>query len=119
MAIEPPTARGLKLQLERKADETIVHCNGQITAENSDMFQSKIRDLIPESRGEIAAIAYRIVLDLSDVTHIDSAGMGTLLGIWTAAQIKGCNLEIANLNPRVEKLVQMAKLNTVFKRAPG
>src|ERR1700682_6835716 len=71
---------------------------------------------MPESRDPIAAIAYRIVLDLSNVTHVDSSGLGALLGVWTAARDKGCDLEIANLNPRVEKLVEITKLDTVFKR---
>jgi anti-anti-sigma factor len=57
------------------------------------------------------------VLDLSNVTHVDSTGLGALLGAWKSAQSKGCELEIANLNPRVEKLVEITKLYTVFKRA--
>jgi anti-anti-sigma factor len=117
MATQPFTPPGLKLQLEEKANETIVHCNGKITAENSEMFQREIRDLIPESRSQIAPTTYRIVVDLSNVTHVDSTGLGALLGSWTAAKRKGCVLEIANLNPRVEKLVEITKLDTVFKRA--
>ena len=116
MATQPFAARGLKLQLEEKANETIIHCTGKITAENSEVFQSEIRDLIPTSRGHVTAITYRIVLDLSNVTHVDSTGLGALLGAWTAAQRKGCELEIANLHPRVEKLVEMTKLDTVFKK---
>jgi len=116
MATQPFAARGLKLQLEEKANETIIHCTGKITAENSEVFQSEIRDLIPTSRGHVTAIIYRIVLDLSNVTHVDSTGLGALLGAWTAAQRKGCELEIANLHPRVEKLVEMTKLDTVFKK---
>jgi hypothetical protein len=57
------------------------------------------------------------VLDLSNVTHVDSTGLGTLLGLWTAAQKKGYDLEIANLDPRVEKLVEITKLHTVFRRS--
>jgi len=105
------------LQLEQKLNETIVHCEGKITAENSEVFQREIRDLIPESHGQIAAKTYRIVLDLSNVTHVDSTGLDALLGAWTAAKKKGCDLEIANLNPRVEKLVEITKLDTVFKRS--
>jgi len=117
MATQPLSPQGLKLQLEEKANETIVHCKGKITVENSEVFQKEIRDLIPESRGQIAAINYRIVLDLSNVTHVDSTGLGALLGAWTAARSKGCDLEIANLNPRVDKLVEVTKLDRVFKRA--
>jgi len=117
MATQPLSPHGLKLQLEQKANETIVHCTGKITAENSEVFQKEIRDLIPESCSQISAITYRIVLDLSNVTQVDSSGMGALLGAWTAAQNKGCDLEIANLQPRVDKVIEMTKLNTVFKRA--
>src|ERR1700736_1698814 len=116
MATQPLRPSGLKLQLEEKPSENIIHCKGKITAENLELFQREIRDLMPESRDPIAAIAYRIVLDLSNVTHVDSSGLGALLGVWTAARDKGCDLEIANLNPRVEKLVEMTKLDTVFKR---
>jgi anti-anti-sigma factor len=106
----------LKLQLEQKPNQTIVHCEGKITAENSGAFQREIHDLIPELQGQIGATAYSIVLDLSNVKHVDSTGLGALLAAWTAAQKKGCDLEIANLNPRVEKLVEITKLDTVFKR---
>src|SRR5919197_1033374 len=117
MATQPLSPFGLKLELEAKSNETIVHCKGKITAENSDAFQRQIRDLIPESRAQIAAITRRIIVDLSHVTHVDSSGLGALLHAWSAAQNKGCDLEIANLNPRVEKLVEITRLDTVFKRA--
>jgi anti-anti-sigma factor len=117
MATRPHTLRGLKLQFEENANETIVHCAGKITAENSEVFQRVIRDLIPEARGQISTTTGRIILDLSNVTNVDSTGLGALLRVWTTAQSKGCDLEIANLNQRVEKLVEITKLDTVFKRA--
>ena len=117
MATQPLSAFGLHIQLEATSNETIVHCKGKITAENSGEFQRQIRDLIPESRGEIATTTRRIIVDLSNVTHVDSTGLGALLRAWTAAQNKGCELEIANLNPRVEKLVEITRLDTVFRRA--
>ncbi|MGI9102812.1 MAG: STAS domain-containing protein [Terriglobales bacterium] len=116
MATQPFASRGLQLEVEEKANETIIHCAGKITAENSEAFQKEIRDWIPQSRGHGDAIACRVVIDLSNVTHVDSTGLGALLGAWTAAQRKGCDLEIANLNPRVEKLVEMTKLDTVFNK---
>ena len=117
METQPLTLRGLKLQFEENANETIVHCAGKITAENSEVFQRVIRDLIPEARGQISTTTGRIILDLSNVTNVDSTGLGALLRVWTTAQSKGCDLEIANLNQRVEKLVEITKLDTVFKRA--
>jgi len=117
MASQPLSPFGLKLQLEATSNETIVHCKGKITAENSEVFQRQIRDLIPESHAQIGTVTRRIIVDLSNVTLVDSTGLGALLRVWTAAQNKGCDLEIANLNQRVEKLVEITKLDTVFKRA--
>jgi hypothetical protein len=54
MATQPLSPPGLKLQLEEKPNETIVHCKGKITAENSEVFQREIRDLIPDSHEQIA-----------------------------------------------------------------
>jgi len=117
MATQPLSPSGLKLQWEERPNEIVVHCRGRITAENSEVFQREIRDLIAKSSGQVGAIAYRIVLDLSNVTHVDSAGLGALLGAWMAAQSKGCELEIANLNQQVERVVEMTKLHSVFSRA--
>ena len=97
---QPLSPYGLGLQLEATSNETIVHCEGKITAENSEVFQRQIRDLIPQSCAQTATITRRIIVDLSNVTHVDSTGLGALLRAWTAAQNKGCDLEIANLNPR-------------------
>jgi anti-anti-sigma factor len=116
MSTQPVTPHRLTLKLEEKAAETIVHCAGRINAENSEMFQREIRNLIP-GPGTPRAATHRIVLDLSNVTHVDSSGLGALLGAWTAAKNNDYELEMANLNPRVEKLVEITKLDTVFKRA--
>ena len=117
MATQPPSPRKLKFQLEERTHQAILHWTGKITAENSSAFERDIRNLLPASQGSAAATAYKIVLDLSNVTHVDSTGLGALLGVWMAAKNNGCELEIANLNPRVEKLVEITKLDTVFRRA--
>ena len=49
MATQPLSPSGLKLQLEATSNETIVHCKGKVTAENSEVFEKQIRDLMPES----------------------------------------------------------------------
>jgi anti-anti-sigma factor len=79
MATQPLTPRGLTLQFEEQNKQTIVHCTGRINAENSEMFQTEIRNVIPESGSQSEAISHRIVLDLSNVTHVDSSGLGPLL----------------------------------------
>jgi anti-anti-sigma factor len=72
--------------------------------------------VIPASRGKGVDVTQRVLVDLSGVSYIDSTGLGALLGIWTAGQRRGCDLEIINLSPRVEKLVSVTKLDQVFNR---
>jgi anti-sigma B factor antagonist len=116
VATQPLAVPGLKLQLEEGCEEAIIRCAGQINAENSQRFQDEVRNVIPASRGHVAAITRRIVLDLSNVTHIDSTGLGALLKAWTAAQTKGCNLEILNLRQRVEKRAAITTLDVFLNR---
>jgi anti-sigma B factor antagonist len=120
MASKAFSAPGLSLSLKEEAEEATVYCSGKITAESAETFQSEIRDhVIPMTRGKGVAVTTRIVLDLSNVTFVDSTGLGALFSLWSAAQSKACELEIVNLNPRVEKLIGLTKLDQVFRRVKG
>jgi anti-anti-sigma factor len=74
----------LKLETERTPSETIVHCTGKITLETVPQFQDTIRALIPEAKC--------IVVDLRHVAHIDSAGLGALVGVWSSARKKSAEM---------------------------
>src|SRR5215471_14608322 len=120
MASKAFSAPGLRLSLEEVADKTIVYCCGKITAESAETFQSEIRDqVIPMTRGKGVMVTTRIVLDLSNVTFVDSTGLGALFSLWSAAQSKSCELEIVNLNPRLQKLAGLTRLDQVFRRVKG
>jgi len=111
------SAPGLKLDLDERPEETIVHCRGKITGESAAAFENEIRGrVIPESRGKGISVTSRIVLDLSKVTYVDSVGLGAILRVWTAGQRRGCDVEIVNLSPRLEKLFSMTKLDEVFSK---
>jgi len=113
-------APGLKLDLDEGPEQTIVHCRGRITGESAEAFENEIRGrVIPESRGKGIAVTSRIVLDLSKVAYVDSVGLGAILGVWTAAQRRGCDVELVNLTPRVEKLFSVTKLDQVFSKMKG
>lgn len=59
---------------------------------NTHIFEREVRDhTIPVARGNHVAVVNRIVFDLSNVTHIDNAGVEAVVGIWTAGQRKSCS----------------------------
>jgi anti-sigma B factor antagonist len=57
----------------------------------------------------------RIILNLGEVTYIDSGGLGTLVALYTTARNSGASIKLARLTPRVGDLLQVTKLLTVFE----
>ena len=99
--------------LNEKSEETIVYCSGQITGKSAQWFEQEIRDrVIPVSRGKGVAVTSRILLDLSDVFHVDNTGFGSLFALWTAGQQKSCEVEILNFGVRSGTLAQWLRKAT-------
>ena len=57
----------------------------------------------------------KILLNLGDVTYIDSSGIGELVSGYTTVANTGGQLKLLNLNKRVKDLLQITKLYTVFE----
>jgi len=57
----------------------------------------------------------RIVLNLSDVTYIDSGGLGTLVGVYSSARAAGADIKLTGLGQRLRDVLQITKLATVFQ----
>jgi anti-sigma B factor antagonist len=112
MAANPLSpSRGLQLSTEKKGETTMVYGSGRITLDNCDLLRSTIRGLIPEGK--------RIVFDMTNVNHIDSSGIGALVSVYLAASKAQCNLELANLQPRIRDLFELARLTAVFESRGG
>jgi anti-sigma B factor antagonist len=85
----------------------VVYCSGAIVlGEESTSLRTFVKALLNQSR--------QLVLDLGDVTRIDSGGLGTLVGLYTSARNAGGNIKLANLGSRVNEVLQVTKLVTVF-----
>ena len=87
---------------------TVLDLSGRITlGEGSVILRDTIRDLI--NRGE-----KKILLNLGDVTYIDSSGIGELVSAFTTVRNQGGELKLLNLTKKVHDLLQITKLYTVF-----
>ena len=89
---------------ESRADKvTTITCHGRLVSENSIEVKELVKALLPQGG--------RIVIDLSDVSYLDSSGLGTLVGLKVSAIKQGlCILEFVNMTPRVLELMRMTNL---------
>lgn len=86
----------------------VVYCGGRLVlGEESTSLRLLVKDLLNKSP--------QIVLDLGDVTHMDSGGLGTLVALYTSARTAGGDIKLANLNARLSDLLQITRLATVFE----
>jgi anti-sigma B factor antagonist len=87
---------------------TVVDMSGRITlGEGSVVLRETVRDLL--SKGE-----KKILLNLGNVTYIDSSGIGELVSAFTSVRNQGGELKLLNLTKKVHDLLQITKLYTVF-----
>ena len=66
-------------------------------------------------KGLLAAGKKKLVLDVKNVTMIDSSGLGALVAAYTSAKSGGASLRLCNLGSRFNELLQITKLYTVFE----
>jgi len=98
----------LKLSTREVKDVIIIDLSGRVTMGEPC---AAIRD---EMRDEIAQGNRKVVLNLADVSYIDSAGLGELTAAYTSVKNRDGQLKLLNLTKRVHDLMQITKLYTVF-----
>jgi anti-sigma B factor antagonist len=98
-----------KLTTRQVGDVTVIDASGRITlGEGSSVFRDTIRDL--SSNGN-----RKLLLNLADVTYIDSSGIGEMVSGFTSVTNQGGQLKLLNLTKRVKDQLQITKLYTVFE----
>lgn len=99
----------LKLSTRQVGDVTVVDAAGRITlGEGSSAFRDLVKDLI--SKG-----SKKVMINLGDISYIDSSGIGELVSSFTTVQNAGGQMKLLNLTKRVKDLLQITKLYTVFE----
>jgi anti-sigma B factor antagonist len=98
----------IKVSTRQVDGVTILDLSGRITlGEGSVVLRDAIRDLI--AKGD-----KNILLNLGDVSYIDSSGIGELVSAYTSVKNNGGELKLLNLTKKVHDLLQITKLYTVF-----
>ena len=87
---------------------TVVSCNGRIVfGEEATALRDTLKRMLASSR--------QLVLNLTNVSYIDSGGLGTLVGVFSTARAAGADIKLTGLGQRLRDVLQITKLVTVFE----
>ena len=99
----------LNISERQVGDITVLDMDGKITiGEGSVALRTAIRHLLEEGKK-------KILLNLANVSYIDSSGIGELVSGFTTVTNQGGAVKLLNLTKRVQDLLQITKLYTVFE----
>ncbi|GGG85825.1 putative anti-sigma factor antagonist [Edaphobacter dinghuensis] len=87
----------------------IVALDGPLLLGNMFDFQSALRDLKPPC----------LILDLSNVPYMDSAGLGVLMNYYVSAQNNHRELLVVGVNERIQALLEMTKVDKILRLYPS
>ncbi|MFQ5776791.1 MAG: STAS domain-containing protein [Terriglobia bacterium] len=98
----------LNFNMQESSGVTILALRGKIVlGPESSALREKIKQLL-------AANKKKIVLNLADVSFIDSAGVGTLVAAYTSTKAQASEMKLANLTKKFRETLQVTRLLTVF-----
>lgn len=91
------------------AGVTVIDMSGRVTlGEASGKLRDTVRNLLDSG-------VKSMLLNLGDVNYIDSSGLGELVSAYTTAKGHGCAVKLLNVQAKVQDLLQITKLYTVFE----
>ena len=97
-----------KMTSRQVGDVTVIDAAGRITlGDGASSFRDTIRDLAAKGNK-------KLLLNLADVSYIDSSGIGEMVSGFTTVTNNGGQLKLLGLSKRVKDLLQITKLYTVF-----
>jgi len=96
----------LQIAVEQSGDVTSIKCSGKLVAGATGPLYEEVCRATPHVK--------RIVLDFSDLSFMDSMGLGTVVRIYVHTKAAGVELQLVNVGKRVRELLGMTHLLDVF-----
>jgi anti-sigma B factor antagonist len=102
MATNPVPVSELGLSTDNTPTAIVVHCTGKITSNTIQSLKATVKPMFSESK--------TVVLDLTNVSYMDSSGLGGIVGLYVSAKAANSELKLINLNERLKELFSIARL---------
>lgn len=92
----------LKLETVSTPDETTIRCIGKLTYTSCETLRAAVQTVLPETK--------RLVLDLKDLTYLDSFGLGVLVGVYLSAKRQDRQLKLINVDQQARNIIRITNL---------
>jgi anti-anti-sigma factor len=99
----------MSLLLENKEGVGLVTLSGTLDASNAETFRQQTGTWLDAS-----PLIKQVVVDLGEVTFMDSAGLGTLIGLRKLTAARDGHLRLARLRPNVKLVLDITRANKIF-----
>jgi anti-sigma B factor antagonist len=99
----------LTFAIEREGDAAVVKCHGRLVAGTTEEFYGEVKQLLPQTKS--------VVVDLAELTYVDSSGLGTLVRLHASARKVDCEFKLLHLGKQLRNVLKLANLLSVFAQA--
>jgi anti-sigma B factor antagonist len=99
----------LSFEIERDGDTAVVKCYGRLVAGTTEELYQGVKHLLPHTKV--------VVVDLAELTYVDSTGLGTLVRLHTSARKLGCDFKLLHLGKQLRNVLKLTNLLSVFAQA--
>jgi anti-sigma B factor antagonist len=106
MGTNPIPVSELVMATDRTPTESVVHCAGKVRSDTIQQLKATVKPLFSESR--------TVVLDLTNVTFMDSSGLGAIVGLYVSAKAAKSQLKLINLNDRLKEIFSITRMGQVM-----
>jgi anti-sigma B factor antagonist len=103
------TEKVLTFEIERDGDTAVVKCHGRLVAGTNEELYQEVKQLLTQTKV--------VVVDLAQLTYVDSTGLGTLVRLYTSARQLGCEFKLLHLGKQLRNVLKLTNLLSVFAQA--
>ena len=97
----------LTLDIDAATDAATVWCHGRLTLLSAGKLRDTVKPLVAGRR--------TVTLDFTDVTLMDSVGLGTVVSLYVSGRKANCQLLLVNLRPRIRELFSVTHVLSLFE----
>jgi anti-sigma B factor antagonist len=98
----------MSFEIELDGDTAVVKCHGRLVAGATEELQQEVKHLLSQTKV--------VVVDLGELTYVDSSGLGTLVRLHVSARGQGCEFKLLHLGRQLRNVLKVTNLLSVFSQ---